>query len=102
MHVSSSFATAREYAGDTVILYFRIREEPNVVVTVVVTVSLVIYVFSERIQPTQGGSVPRTRGPFYRLSALVTLARSARRHARRSVGIRLTVHLDDFASATKE
>ena len=78
MHVSSSFATAREYTGDTVILYFRIRETPNVVV---VTVPLVIYVFSERVQPTQGGdSVLHTRGPFYRLSALAeTLARSARR-----------------------
>jgi len=61
MHVSSSFVTARKYAGDIVILYFRIREAPNVVI---VTMSLVIYVFRERIQSTQGGSVSHTRGTF--------------------------------------
>lgn len=40
--------------------------------------------------------------PFYRPSAPLILARSAWRHARRSVGIRLTVRSDDFAGVTKE
>lgn len=97
MHASSSpFAVscnARIYARDAVIPYFRIRETPNVAVaTRNRAINNLWFSISKHTVASS------TRGPFYHPSAPVTLARSARRHARRSVGIRLTVRLDDFAS----
>lgn len=85
---------AREYAQDAaVILYFRVREAPNVVVA---TASLVIYGLTYAYNRRRLGS--SHKGPFLSpLGSCDTSQVSAATRQTLTIGIRLTVRPDDFA-----